>query len=115
MEKEVLDIDTAIKHLSSEINIQIQKMRMIDAIPEMISMDENIYENLSKDDAEKILHQIKIALITVSAIKAMGLNKNVLIIYLSMYLSRIAKHCKYHHAFASVRKYCLIHLYLKEH
>lgn len=75
VEKEVLDIDTAIKHLSSEINIQIQKMRMIDAIPEMISMDENIYENLSKDDAEKILHQIKIALITVSAIKAMGLNK----------------------------------------
>lgn len=72
---EVMDIDTAINKVAEQIKIQLQSIAIMNAIPDLISIEDNIYENLSKEDAEKIAMQIKIALITLAAIKAMGLNK----------------------------------------
>lgn len=77
MEKnnEVMDIDTAINKMTEQIEIQLKSVATMNAIPDLISIEENIYENLSKEDAERISTQIKIALITLAAIKAIGLNK----------------------------------------
>lgn len=77
MEKinEVVDIDTAINNMADQIKVQLQSIAIMDSIPDLISIEENIYENLSKEDAERISTQIKIALITLAAIKAIGLNK----------------------------------------
>lgn len=74
-EEKAFSLDAAIRIITENIATIIYAQRNIEQASRQLAIDDNIFENLNKEEADSLILKLKEALVTISAIKANGLNR----------------------------------------
>ena len=74
-EEKAFSLDAAIRIITENIATIIYAQRNIEQVSRQLAIDDNIFENLNKEEADSLILKLKEALVTISAIKANGLNR----------------------------------------
>lgn len=75
MRVETHNLEETIALMAVNIIAEVNANNRLEELASGLSIEENIYEDLEPTEIDCVAHKIKEALITIAAIKALGLNK----------------------------------------